>query len=58
MKPKLLLLTVVSLITALLAFRLKEMTATVNPAVQYKLVSKKAIIRCGPDWGSLKRLAR
>ena len=52
MKSRLLLLAVLSFITALLAFRLKEITA--HSPEQNKAIHKKAIIRCGPDWEALK----
>ena len=54
MKSRLLFLTVLSFITALLAFRLKEITTTTNSVKDYNVVKKKNIIRCGPDWESLK----
>jgi tetratricopeptide (TPR) repeat protein len=54
MKSRLLLLTALSFIAALLAFRLKEMNAlTPSPEVS-KTIKKKIVIRCGPDWEALK----
>lgn len=54
MKPRLLLLAILSFITALLAFRLKEITTT-KPVVQdINVIKNKNVIRCGPDWEALK----
>lgn len=53
MRSRLLLLAVFSLITALLAFRLKEITS-ITHSQQNKVSKKKTIIRCGPDWEALK----
>ncbi len=53
MKSRLLLLTVFSLITALLAFRLKEITAITHSPEDNKAIKKKTVIRCGPDWEAL-----
>ena len=54
MKSRLLLLTVLAFITALLAFRLKEITAVNKPLANNILDKKKIIARCGPDWNELK----
>jgi tetratricopeptide (TPR) repeat protein len=54
MKSRLLFLTVLSFITALLAFRLKEITTTTNSVKDHNDIKKKNIIRCSPDWESLK----
>lgn len=53
MRSRLLLLAVLSLITALLAFRLKEITS-ITHSPENKAGKKKTIIRCGPDWEALK----
>jgi tetratricopeptide (TPR) repeat protein len=54
MKPRLLLMAILSFITALLAFRLKEITTT-KPVVQnINVIKNKNVIRCGPDWEALK----
>ena len=54
MKSRLLILAFFSLITALLAFRLKEMTAIPHSPENNKVIKKKTVIRCGPDWEALK----
>jgi tetratricopeptide (TPR) repeat protein len=54
MKSKLLLLTMLAFITALLAFRIKEFkkqTSTISPVKNFK---KNNSIRCSPDWNELK----
>lgn len=54
MKPRLLLLAVFAFITALLAFRLKEISL-INPPISNKEANKKInILRCSPDWNELK----
>lgn len=53
MKPRLLLLALFAFLTALFAFRLKEMT-TKGPSPSVVNEDKKNIIRCGPDWEALK----
>ena len=53
MKSRLLILALLSLITALLAFRLKEITAVTHSLQGTN--KKKIIIRCGPDWETLNK---
>ena len=53
MKARLLLLALFAFLTALFAFRLKEMT-TKGPSPSVVNENKKNIIRCGPDWEALK----
>ena len=54
MKSRLLLLAVFSLITALLAFRMKEISAKTHYKEDIAANKNKTIIRCGPDWEALK----
>ena len=54
MKSRLLLLALFSFITALLAFRLKEITTEPLTLPDNKTAIKKIIIRCSPDWNELK----
>jgi tetratricopeptide (TPR) repeat protein len=54
MKSRLLLLVPLSLITALLAFRLKEMNSKAHAVPDTKVTAKKTIMSCGPDWEALK----
>lgn len=53
MKARMLLLALFAFITALFAFRLKEV-ATNSPAPSPVNEYKKNIVRCGPDWEALK----
>lgn len=53
MRSRLLLLAVLSFMTALLAFRLKETSSIIHSPAN-KAGKKKIIIRCGPDWEALK----
>ncbi|MDZ4810694.1 MAG: hypothetical protein SGI96_20855, partial [Bacteroidota bacterium] len=54
MKSRLFLLTVLSFITALLAFRLKEATTTNNSLGKTREYRNMNIVRCTPDWNELK----
>lgn len=54
MKSRLILLVVLSFITALLAFRLKEIATTRHSVQNFNIIKKKTVIRCGPDWESFK----
>ncbi len=54
MKSRLLLLALFAFITALLAFRLKEITTVPLPLSDNKTAIKKIIVRCSPDWNELK----
>ena len=54
MKSRMLILTIFSLMTALLAFRLNEITAIPQSLQENKTNKNNTIIRCGPDWESLK----
>ncbi|MEO6611259.1 MAG: tetratricopeptide repeat protein [Chitinophagaceae bacterium] len=54
MKSRLLLLSFFSFITALLAFRLKEITNPRPPVVKQRVYNKESVIRCSPDWNQLK----
>ncbi len=54
MKSKLILLALLSFITATLAFRLKDykkQTAIISPADKF---TKRNIVNCSPDWNELK----
>ncbi len=53
MKSSLPLLVLLAFITALLAFRLKEINSS-RPLIAANKIEKKNIVRCGPDWESLK----
>jgi tetratricopeptide (TPR) repeat protein len=54
MKPKLLLLAVLAFITALLAFRFNDRMDSGKLRPQKRAMFSKPILRCTPDWGSLK----
>ena len=54
MKSKLLLLAIFSFVTALFAFRIKEITTKKQANIQNILNLKKNIVRCTPDWNELK----
>ena len=54
MKSRLILLTMLAFITALLAFRLKERARIKHPAVSTLSYREKNIIRCSPNWKELK----
>ncbi|MEQ1675917.1 MAG: hypothetical protein ABL876_04430 [Chitinophagaceae bacterium] len=54
MKSRLPLLAVFALITALLAFRIKEIRTVNHPSSFSPEYKKKVIARCGPDWELLK----
>lgn len=49
MKLPLPLLVLLAFVTALLAFRLKEIN-TSRPVINANKIEKKNIVRCGPDW--------
>ena len=53
MKSRLLLLTVLAFVTALLAFRINERTTAKKSIAATKNYTKKNIIRCSPDWNEL-----
>lgn len=53
MKSRLLLLTVLAFVTALLAFRINKKT-TVKKIIAATINSKKNSIGCSPDWNELK----
>ncbi len=54
MRSKLILLTVLAFITALLAFRIKEATTVKHSVVAKRNPVTRNIIRCTPDWNELK----
>jgi tetratricopeptide (TPR) repeat protein len=54
MKPRLLLLTVLALITSLLAFRVKEAASTNHSLEKNPEYRNMNIVRCTPDWNELK----
>lgn len=54
MKSKLLLLTGLAFVCALLAFRLREITNHRPSSANYTGYSTKQIIRCSPDWSLIK----
>ena len=54
MKSRLIVLAILAFVTALLAFRVKEITTKKHPIAANKDYVKKNIIRCGPDWDELK----
>ena len=53
MKPRLLLLTVLAFITALLAFRLKEATTINHSLEKNREYRNMNLVRCTPDWNEL-----
>jgi len=53
MKSRLLLLTVLAFITALLAFRLKEATTANHSSTKNSEYRNLNIVRCTPDWNEL-----
>lgn len=55
MKSSLPLLVLLAFITALLAFRLKEINSP-HPVITADKIEKKNIVRCGPDWEALNDL--
>lgn len=54
MKSPLLLVALLALITASLAFRLKEIATKKDRPISIIEYKKKNIVRCGPDWEALK----
>ncbi len=54
MKSPLLLVALLALITASLAFRLKEIATKKDQPISNLEYKKKNIVRCGPDWEALK----
>lgn len=52
MRSRLLLLTVLAFVTALLAFKIGPASKTILPPTAK--IQKKNVIRCGPDWEELK----
>lgn len=54
MKSPLLLVAVLALIAASLAFTIKELNTSQYQSTSIQANNKKDIIRCGPDWESLK----
>ncbi len=54
MKSRLLLLTALAFVTALLAFRINERTTATKIKAAATEYTKKNIIRCSPDWNELK----
>ncbi len=55
MKSSLALLVLLAFITALLAFRLKEINSP-RPLITANKTEKKNVVRCGPDWEALNDL--
>lgn len=55
MKSPLLLLSLLALLTASLAFRLKEIVTKKTQTLSIVENKKKNIVRCGPDWKALKK---
>ncbi|MEO5945593.1 MAG: hypothetical protein ABIP79_02165 [Chitinophagaceae bacterium] len=54
MKSPLLLVALLALIAASLAFRLKDIATKKNQPISNIEYKKKNIVRCGPDWEALK----
>ncbi|MDZ4795199.1 MAG: tetratricopeptide repeat protein [Bacteroidota bacterium] len=54
MRSRLLLLTMLAFITALLAFRVQNNVTSIVSVEKIQSFKKKNIVRCGPDWEELK----